>query len=66
METKENTDIRFKLIGKYKFKSVFVRTFLLLILYSSVFLAAIFLYSSYMVRKNVQQRLELRTQTILE
>ena len=66
METKENADIKYKLIGKYKFKSVFVRTFLLLILYSSVFLAVIFLYSSYMVRKNVQQRLELRTQAILE
>ena len=66
METKENAEIRFKLIGKYKFKSIFVRNLLLLILYSSVFLAVIFLYSNYMVRRNVAQRLELRTQAILE
>ena len=66
METKENAEIRFKLIGKYKFKSIFVRNLLLLILYSLVFLAVIFLYSNYMVRRNVAQRLELRTQAILE
>lgn len=63
---KKGADNGFGLVGKYKFKSIFVKILIFLLLYSSVFLAVIFLYNNYIIKNNVEKRLELRTLGVLE
>ena len=63
---KKGADNGFGLVGKYKFKSIFVKILIFLLLYSSVFLAVIFLYNNYIIKNNVEKRLELRTLGALE
>lgn len=57
---------RFNLVGRYKLKSVFVRILMVLLVYSAVLLIVLFAYNRYIVRKNVEQRLEQRTMGFLE
>jgi len=59
-------NFRFNLVGKYKYKSVFVRILLFLLLYSSLLLAVLYTYNRYIMKKSVEQRLGLRTLAVLE
>lgn len=65
--TKDRTvNSRFSLVGKYKYKSVFVRILIFLLLYSSLLLAVLYTYNRYIMKKNVEQRLGIRTLAVLE
>lgn len=66
MEKDKAISSRFNLVGKYKFKSVFVRILIFLLLYSSLLLAVLYTYNRYIMRKNVEQRLGIRTFAVLE
>lgn len=57
---------RFHLVGRYKWKNVFVQILTVLLFYSAVLLIVLFTYNRYIVRKNVEQRLEQRTMGFLE
>lgn len=58
--------VPYHLVGKYKSRSIFVRILFILLVYSAVLLVVLFLYNSHMLRRNVEQRLELRTLGVLE
>ena len=67
-DTKErkNSESIFSLISKFGFNSVFVRTLLFMLVFSAVMLFAVLSYSYYTVRQNARERLELRTESVLE
>ncbi len=66
MTKDKGVNSKFNLVGKYKFKSVFVRILIFLLLYSSLLLTVLYTYNRYIMRKNVEQRLEIRTLAVLE